>query len=390
MDRRLRPAVFLDRDGVIAREIGHITRYEQIELYPLAAEAVAALNNNGWLCVLVTNQSCVARGLLTEEGLAAIHGRLEKLLAKEFARLDAVFYCPHLPPEEGKKEIPPYRVRCACRKPGTGMVEEAFRRFNIDAAQSFIIGDRETDIIMGRKAGLSTVLLRTGYGVRRYRGDSGLEPDYIFDDLAEAARFLLRARVDFKPLVDAICAKYQESTGKRLIVLVGGQSRSGKSTLVRYIDKEIEGRTIPAAVVRLDNWILPLDQRQAAKSVLERYPASTIRRDLSALLAGETVSIEAYDSKTRGLQRKSKALSLPAEGVVIIEGVVALEQEYLRSISDVVVFIDIEKEMHYKRFVTHYRDKDLTDEAIDSLYAERMQDEYPFVEGSKEYADFVI
>lgn len=186
-----RPAVFLDRDGVIVKEIGYVTCREQIELYPFAARSIAALNRSGWLCVVVTNQSGVARGLMNEASLAGIHNALVEQLQVEHARLDAIYYCPHLPPAAGEREIPPYRINCACRKPNSGMIEKAVEQFNIDISRSFIIGDRETDIVSGFNAGLATVLVRTGYGVRGYKGEYGIEPDFIFNDLAEAAKFLI-------------------------------------------------------------------------------------------------------------------------------------------------------------------------------------------------------
>ncbi|MCL6557487.1 MAG: HAD-IIIA family hydrolase [Firmicutes bacterium] len=386
----LQPAVFLDRDGVITREIGYITQCAQVELYPFAAKAIASLNNNGWLCILLTNQSAVARGMLTEQQLAKIHGHLEELLRAESAYLDAIYYCPHLPPEEGEKEIPPYRVKCTCRKPGMGMINKAFEQFGIDAAQSYVIGDRETDIVMGENAGLSTILLRTGYGVQRYKGESGIEPDFTFDDLAEAAKFLVGSRTDYKSLIEVVVTRYLELGKKRLIVLVGGQSRSGKSTVVKYLSKEMGKKSIPAAVIRLDDWILPLNKRQGARTVLDRYPASDIERDLAALLAGDVLYIGAYDPKSRGVARKKKEISLPLKGVIFIEGVVALAMEFLRSISDLNVFVDVDRKTHRKRFLRYYIDKGLEEESVYSLYKERMRDEYPFVEESIKHADTIV
>ncbi len=380
----------MDRDGVITKEKGHITRCEQVELYPSAPKAVAALNKNGWLCVVVTNQSAVARGLLTEEELKAIHNYLQEQLRLQDASLDAIHYCSHLPPDEGERERPPYRVRCTCRKPGTGMLEKAFALFGIDAAQSYVIGDRETDIVLGAKAGLSTVLLRTGCGVQGYQGWSGLEPDYVFDDLAEAAEFLLRSREDFKPLTRSIVAKYLQSSEKRLVVLVGGQSRCGKSTLVNYLAREIKKESIPAATIRLDDWILPLVERGAANTVLDRYPASTIERDLKALFAGEALRIEAYEAKSRGVKRKSKVVTCGDQGVVFVEGVVALAIEFLRSVAGLAIFMDVSKETHLKRFTRHYLDKGLTENDIYSLYHQRTRDEYPIVEESRRHASVLL
>ncbi|MEW6573286.1 MAG: HAD-IIIA family hydrolase [Bacillota bacterium] len=385
-----RPAVFLDRDGVLVKEVGYITSREQVELYPGAAEAVAALNRSGWLCVVVTNQSAVARGMLTEAELAGIHCYLKDRLRTEGARLDAVFYCPHFPPDEGDEDKPPYRVRCPCRKPGTGMVDKALGLFNIDTKRSFIIGDRESDMMLGLNAGLSTVLLRTGYGVNYYKkGKERVEPEFVFDDLAEAVGFLLTAPSEFAYLEEVVAERYLSSADKKLLVLVGGQSRSGKSTMVRFLVRQMKLRSIPATVICLDDWILPLDKRRSSRTVLERYPEAAIKKDIITLLAGDSVVIEAYEAASRGLERRPKVVSLPPKGIVFIEGVVALSFEFLRSISETRIFVAVDEQTHRSRFLQYYRDKGLTGDAIARLYEERMCDEYPFVEESRRYAGIV-
>lgn len=386
-----RPAVFLDRDGVLIKEVGYITSKEQVELYPRAAEAIATLNRSGWLCIVVTNQSAVAREMLTEAELARIHCYLEDRLKVEGARLDAVFYCPHFPPDEGDTEKPPYIVHCSCRKPGKGMVDDALRLFNIDTKRSLVIGDRESDVMLGLNAGLSTVLLRTGYGVNYYnKGKERVEPDFAFDDLAEAAGFLLTAPGEFAHLEEAVAERYLISADKKLLVLVGGQSRSGKSTLVRFLMRQMKLRSIPAAVICLDDWILPLDKRHSSQTVLERYPEAAIKKDITTLLAGDSVVIEAYDAASRGVERRPKVVHPPVEGVVFVEGVVALNSAFLRSVSDMSIFVGVDRETHRRRFFQHYKEKGLTPEGIASLYEERMRDEHPFVESASRYADFVL
>ncbi|MFZ5644544.1 MAG: D-glycero-alpha-D-manno-heptose-1,7-bisphosphate 7-phosphatase [Bacillota bacterium] len=189
-DAKSCPAVFLDRDGVIIKEVGYITHPGQIELYSDAGSSIAALNRSGFLCIVITNQSAVARGMITENDLANIHGVIMERLSYNGARLDAIYYCPHLPPDAGEQDVPPYRVRCKCRKPKSGMIEKALGEFNIDIGRSFIIGDRESDIVAGYNAGLSTILLNTGYGTQSYEGNSGIKPDIVFQNLAEAVEFI--------------------------------------------------------------------------------------------------------------------------------------------------------------------------------------------------------
>lgn len=182
----MRPAAFLDRDGVIVREVGYITRTDQLELYPGAAEAVAELNRRGYLTIVVTNQSAVARKMISEPELQSIHESITAKLAEQNAYLDAIYYCPHFPPEDGEAEEKPYRVHCGCRKPEPGMIQQACRDFLIDVPGSFLVGDRESDIVLGHGAGMTTILLESGYGIAHYRGVSGVKPDMICRDLMEA------------------------------------------------------------------------------------------------------------------------------------------------------------------------------------------------------------
>ena len=141
-------AVFLDRDGVLNRKApeGHyVTRWEEIDLLPGAREAVYLLNHAGFLVVVVTNQRCVARGLLTSGELEAIHARLLHEFETSGARLEAVYYCPH-------DKQPP----CSCRKPQPGMLLQAAQTYDVDLSVSRMVGDSDSDVEAGRTAGCHT------------------------------------------------------------------------------------------------------------------------------------------------------------------------------------------------------------------------------------------
>jgi D-glycero-D-manno-heptose 1,7-bisphosphate phosphatase len=155
-----RPAVFLDRDGTITVERGHVTRPEDLELLDGAAAAVRALNDAGFLAVVVSNQSGVARGLMTEDDLAGIHRRLEDLLRARGARLDAAYYCPYFT----GGSVPRYTRDDPCRKPGTGMVERAARELAVDLDASWVVGDSLSDVEMADRAGVPGILVLTGKG----------------------------------------------------------------------------------------------------------------------------------------------------------------------------------------------------------------------------------
>jgi D-glycero-D-manno-heptose 1,7-bisphosphate phosphatase len=148
-------AVFVDRDGTLIEDTGFIRRVDEVKLLSGAAEAVARLNKAGWAVVVVTNQSGVARGLLTEKDIAATNERMKELLSKEGARVDAVYYCPHLP--EGK--ISEYAVVCDCRKPRPGMFLRAAREHDVDLAGSVAVGDSARDVEAGLNAGTRAILL---------------------------------------------------------------------------------------------------------------------------------------------------------------------------------------------------------------------------------------
>lgn len=175
------PAVFLDRDGVVNKEVGYITSIEQVEIYDFAREAIDVFHAARCKVIIVTNQSAVAKGMLTESKLNEIHKYFINYLD-----VDDIFYCPHYPPSD--KEIYPYNIYCNCRKPAPGMIIEAAKKHNIDLKKSYLVGERESDILAGKNAGVSTVLVRTGYG--KDWVDNGIKPDYIFENLKEFALFL--------------------------------------------------------------------------------------------------------------------------------------------------------------------------------------------------------
>jgi D-glycero-D-manno-heptose 1,7-bisphosphate phosphatase len=186
----LRPALFLDRDGTLVEEVHHLSRPEQIRLLPGASRAVRLANRRGVPVVVVTNQSAVARGLLTEEELGAVHEVLRSALERDGARLDAIYYCPH----HREAVIPDYAVDCDCRKPAPGLLLRAARDLGLNLSRGVMIGDRLLDIEAGRRAGCRGVLVRTGYGASEERSltPSDPQPDRVADDILEAVRWALR------------------------------------------------------------------------------------------------------------------------------------------------------------------------------------------------------
>ena len=182
-----RRAVFMDRDGTISEEVGYVNHPSRYRVFPYSAEAVRLLNEAGWLAILVTNQAGVARGYFTEDIIGQVHNVLTEELEKQGAHLDAIYYCAHHP-TVGQE---PYRLDCDCRKPKPGLIERAAREFEIDLSQSWMIGDRYSDIELARNARTHAALVLSGYGRGEWEYQRSAwkhEPDMVALDLLEAAR----------------------------------------------------------------------------------------------------------------------------------------------------------------------------------------------------------
>jgi D-glycero-D-manno-heptose 1,7-bisphosphate phosphatase len=183
-----RAGVFLDRDGTLNVEIDFLRTPEELELIPGAARAVRTLNELRLPTCVISNQSGVARGYLTEAGLVPIHARLQEELAREGAHIDRIYYCPHHPTEG----VAPYNVDCDCRKPKPGMILQGARELGIDPARSYVVGDRLGDMQAGRTVGATTVLVLTGYGMqgREECRRLGVPVDRVAADIVEAVDFI--------------------------------------------------------------------------------------------------------------------------------------------------------------------------------------------------------
>lgn len=185
------PAVFLDRDGTMNEQMGYINHISRFHLLPGVASAIQRLNQKKIPVIVVTNQSGLARGYFPEELLTAVHEKMHRQLADGGAHVDGIYICPHHP--EAKEEH--YRLDCNCRKPKTGLLEQAARELNINLKSSFMVGDRWSDLRCGVKVGAAPVLVLTGYG----RGDlqyigpaQQVQPAYVADDLPAAVSWILQ------------------------------------------------------------------------------------------------------------------------------------------------------------------------------------------------------
>jgi len=178
--------VFLDKDGVINKEINFLHKKEDLELIEGSAEAIKKLNDNGWIVIIVTNQPVVAIGLCTEEDGREINSRLKEMLAEKGAKIERTYYCPHHPKKGGNLK---YTKECECRKPKPGMILAAKRHFGIDLSESYMIGDHTGDILAGVRAGCKTILVKTGHGGNDEFDDA--TPDFIAKNLRDAVEKII-------------------------------------------------------------------------------------------------------------------------------------------------------------------------------------------------------
>ena len=186
-DHLKRPAVFLDRDGTIIRQVELLHEPKEVRLLPGAAKAIRLLNEAELFVAVVTNQPVVARGIASPEEVCSLHDLLSSRLKRQEAHIDAFYFCPHHP----NATIEVYRRVCECRKPSPGMILRAASDHHLDISGSVMIGDTTQDVFAGIQAGLSTILVETGHGGRDpWQYDC--KPDFTAPDLLGAVHLWLK------------------------------------------------------------------------------------------------------------------------------------------------------------------------------------------------------
>ncbi|MBD3272245.1 MAG: HAD-IIIA family hydrolase [Elusimicrobia bacterium] len=173
-------AVFIDRDGTLIQDTHYLNRPEQVSFYTHAFQAIRLLNKHRFTVIITTNQSGVGRGYLSIPMLNRIHRKIRTMLARHRARIQGIYYCPHLPDDH-----------CSCRKPKTGMVVQAQKRHQLDLSTSYVIGDKPCDIHMAHNFGGTGVLVLTGKGKKEIRQWKGPRPHHTSSTLYEAVRWII-------------------------------------------------------------------------------------------------------------------------------------------------------------------------------------------------------
>jgi histidinol-phosphate phosphatase family protein len=392
--QRLRPAIFFDCDGVLNEEPGSrgAVSPDDVKTISGAGAAVARAREAGRLAIAITNRPQVAKGFISFEGLSEILGRLEAELAADGGVLDRIYYCPHHPMRGFAGEQLSLKVRCECRKPGTLLLRRAVADLPIDKFRSVMIGDSLRDVGAAHGFGIWAYGVRTGLGCNdadRYRAENGTiasRCDLMFKDVVEAVSFELSYEFMASNAVTNVSGLISLKPAP-IVVAVCGQSRAGKSSFAHALQRVLTHQQVACRLIRLDDWILPAAKRNGCNAEL-RNRVDKLPGVLQALRKGELITAPGYDPQSRG---ESDPIRYDSSGqtVLIVEGCFAGHSS-IRAMVDFLIFVTTPEEIRRDRFNDFYRWKGLGETAIDSLWRDRINDEWSLINAQHETADMVI
>lgn len=367
----LRPkkVIFLDRDGVInkkAPKADYIKSWDEFEFLPGVLDGIKVLTQNNYQIYIISNQAGIARGMMTQENLTNIHRNMISEIEKNGGRIDDIYYCPH-----------GWGDNCDCRKPKPGMFYQASREHHIDLSKSFFIGDDERDKLAGDKAGIKTFLVKS-------------DGDFIdmFSKILESEK----NNDNYGKILEKLLDVYYKTKDNRFLISIAGCSRSGKTTLARKIKSDLNNKGIKSRIISLDNWLLGLNERKGNETVRERFKYEEIAKDIKQIKSGEKIYPPIYDAKTRKVITKKRNIPLFLEKntIGIVDGIVSLDIEDLRTISNFKIFVDIDDETRKNRLIKFYKEfKKYSVEEAKRIVEPREHDEVEIIKKAKDYADFI-
>ncbi|GJE40201.1 HAD-IIIA family hydrolase [Methylobacterium persicinum] len=312
--------VFFDRDGTLNELSGYIRNHASLRLLPGVADAIRRLNDAEYRVAIATNQPVIARGEATLDDLRAIHNKLETELGRHRAWLDLILFCPHHPHAGFPGEVAELKIDCNCRKPGTGLVDEGQIRLNADMSKSWFVGDSTVDMQTAQRAGLRSILVRTGEGGRdgRVRASANI----IVADVPEAVRFILDVCPALQERLSPLATRIRPGD----IVVIGGRAGLGKSTIAHVLAWTLANQGVTPAILQLDRFIRSASDRGTG-NVLSRYDlthAGALMQPWFDQRATTTVTLPYYDRFSQEQHPANDSMTLTPETALIIEGVPAL------------------------------------------------------------------
>jgi histidinol-phosphate phosphatase family protein len=378
-------AVFTDRDGTLNVKLDYVRTPGDLKLIEGVAPAVRRLNEAELRVVVVTNQPVLARGECTLEGLQQIHAKLETELGRSGAFVDRILFCPHHPERGFPGEVAALKVECACRKPGTALIEIATRELNIDLAQSWLIGDSSADVLTAARANVRSILVGTGSGGRD--GSFKITPDFVADDFPAAVGFIL----DDYPKLTAVIAPVLDRIRPGDVVLIGGLARAGKSTVAQVVRAELRARGHDTAVVALDRWIRPVDER--GDGILRRFDLDLAVNTLAPWFAERRpvrLLLPIYDRLTRRRLDEHDELELAADAVLVIEGVPAFAVPVPPPRRVHRIYVGAAEHARHDRVIADLIHRGSNQTEAEAIYLSRERDEAPTISALRSDDDHVI
>ena len=378
-------AVFLDRDGTINEWKGHLACANDFTLIRGAAEAVKQLNEAEYRVIVVTNQPVIARGETTFEEVRRIHWKMETLLGEQGAFIDRLYLCPHHPDKGFPGEVAMLKIACDCRKPGTGLIEKACDEFNIDLGESWFIGDTTTDMLTAQRAGLRSIMVETGEA--GCDGKYVLRPDFVVKDLLAAVNFITRC---YGPIANALCPIAQRIQ-RRALVLVGGLSRQGKSTLASVLRNMLLGAGLDAQILPLAGFLRNRDKSRPG--VPSRFDLDAIEAVVRGWLHSESgcvVNVPICDRVAGHRSSQGVTLHLTHESVLIVEGDPALLLDLPDKRNITRLFVQGDEAYRRRRVLEELVAHGMSCDEAARTYNAREIDEAPLIVASAGQADFTL
>ena len=380
-------AIFLDRDGVVNSEVGYVKRPSELKMIAGIEKGIKKINDQGSLAVVVSNQPVIARGDCSEQELNNIHNKLETLLGRDSAYLDAIYYCPHHPESGHRGEVSALKIECNCRKPKPGLLTQATKDMNISLSNSWLIGDTTTDILTAQKFGIKSILLRTGFAGQDYK--YSVVADYTFPNFNSAIDWILKGHRQTKNIME----KYIENIVEKKLIFIGGLARSGKTTWAQIIKEALEVNTTKNIhKINLDSWLIPKNERKR-DDVLKRYDMQIINAFIKTINQKKkdtlVVNLPFYDRIKRELSPKTIKYTIKPEDIVILEGVPALYIES-NATDDFSFYVECDETLRKERMQADYRWRKTDNENFNTIYDSREIDESPIIKKSKLRADAII
>jgi histidinol-phosphate phosphatase family protein len=378
--------VFFDRDGTLNFEVNHLSHLNQLTLLDGASEAIRRINRSGILAIGVTNQPVLARGDLTSEGLKKIHARLDSLLGKDGGYLDRMYICPHHPDKGFFGEVSELKIKCSCRKPETGLFDLAVKELNISRRDSWIVGDTTSDILAGKRAGLRTILVNTGYAGRDFKYN--VAPDFLARNLTDAIDWILLGHANAVSKLMPVALSAESCR----IILVGGASRSGKSTIAAVLVEIFNLIGKKAHILPLDGWLKSAEERHEDAGVLSRYKFNEIIEEAKKVALSPRRFSVAYTQYDRKLKQPQclKTVSIGPSDIVIFEGVPALIDDRLLRLANLSIYVDVSDKIRMERLSDEYVWRGENPELYTRMIMSREKDEVSLIKERADKANYQI